>query len=93
MQSAGKFCDCWISEDWTVSKVGEEENTLTHLTCEIMDHPVVEVDKTHLFVPNVHAEMEEGAVEGDKTLENAIGDELGDVEPYFVGEGIGGWHD
>ena len=61
-------------------------------TCEITDHPVVEIDETHLSIPNVHAEMEEGAVEGDKTLENAIGDELGDVEPYFMGEGIGGGH-
>jgi len=60
-------------------------------TCEITDHPVVEVDKTHLSIPNVHAEIE-GAVEGDKILENAVGDELGDVEPYLMGEGIGGGH-
>jgi hypothetical protein len=62
-------------------------------TCEITDHPVVEVDKTHLSIPNVHADMEEGAVEGDKILEDAVGHELGDVEPYFMGEGIhGGGH-
>ena len=37
--------------------------------------------------------MEEGAIEGDEILENVVGDELGDVEPYFMGEGIhGGGH-
>ena len=37
----------------------------------------------------VHGELEEGAVEADEADEGADGDEMGDVEPYFMRDSSG----
>ena len=53
------------------------------------NHPVVQIRKTHLTISVVHGELEEGAVEADEADEGADGDEMGDVEPYFMRDSSG----
>ena len=58
-----------------------------HETIQVPNHSFVEVSKGDLSVARIHDDVEEDAVEGQKRLEVVVGNEVGDVAPYFVREG------